>query len=75
VGIRHGQDERAAAAHFLVQEADGVALGVVRAQRIRTDQFGQAIGDMGFGAAERPHFVENGRHAGAGQLPNGLGAG
>ena len=42
VGVGHPHDQRAGAAHFLVQQADGVALLVVGAEAVGADQFGQA---------------------------------
>ena len=38
------QDQRAERAHLLVEQADGVALGIVGAEAVRADQFGQAVG-------------------------------
>ena len=52
-----------------------VALRIIGAQRIRTDQFGAIVGLMGFGTTDRPHFVENDRDAGLGQLPGGFATG
>ena len=40
-GVGGGHDQRAAAAHLGVQQADGVVLPVVRAEGVGTDQLGQ----------------------------------
>ena len=53
VVIAGGENERAGAAHFLVQEADGVGLPVVGAERVRADELGKAIGLVRFGRAQR----------------------
>jgi len=39
------------------------------------DQFRQAVGLMRIGHARRPHFVQDDRHAAAGDLPGGLATG
>ena len=52
-------------AHLLVQQADGVVLAIVGAERIGADQFGQAVGLVRLGAARRPHLVQHDRHAAA----------
>ena len=46
VGIGGAHDQRAAAAHFGMQQADRAALGIVGAERVRTDQFGELSGFM-----------------------------
>ena len=73
VGGAH--DERAATPHLLVQQADGVVLGVVRAEGIGADELGEAVGDMRRGAAVRPHLHEHHRDAGARELPRRLASG
>ena len=75
MAIRGGKDERAGPAHFLVQQADGIVDGVVGAEGIGADQFGQPVGAMGLGAAHGPHFMEDDGNAGAGELPGRLAAG
>jgi len=47
---------------------------VVGAQRIGTDQFGQAVGRVDLGQASRAHFVEHHPDPGPGQLPSRLAA-
>ena len=70
VGRLHHQ--RAEAAHFGMQEADGAALGIVGSERIGTDQLGELSGLVRGGAAGRSHFVQHHRHAAARELPSGL---
>ena len=75
VPIAHGQDQRAQPPHLLVQQAHGVAHGVVGAERVRADQLGQPVGLVRIGAAHRPHLVQHHRHAAPRELPGGLAAG
>ena len=56
--IRRRHDERAGAAQFLVQKADGVILPVVRTKRIRADELGEAIRLVRFRRAERSHLMQ-----------------
>ena len=64
-----------AAAHLLVQQADGVVLRIVGAEGVGADQLGQAVGLVRLGAAHRPHLVQHHGHAGLGELPGRLAAG
>ena len=48
VGVGGAHDQRAQPAHFGVQQPDRVVGGVVGAEGIGADQFGQAVGAMGF---------------------------
>ena len=73
VGRRH--DQRAGAAHLLMQEADRIGLPVVGAERVGADQLGQRVGLMGLGRPDRPHLVEHDRHALLRELPGRLAAG
>ncbi len=43
VGVGATHDQRVHRPHFPMQHADGVACGVVRAERVRADQFGAGI--------------------------------
>ena len=63
---------RSQAAHFLVQETDGVVLLVVGAKRVRADQFGEQCSLVGRGFAEGTHLVKHGRHAERCDLPRSL---
>ena len=69
VPVGRPHDQRAGAPHFLVQEADGIVLRIVGAEGIGADEFGQAVGEMGFGAAHRPHLVQHDGNAGGHKLP------
>ena len=71
VGIGRAQDQRPERPHFLVQQADGVAVGIVRAERIRADELGEIPALMRLRAAHGPHLVENDRMAALGDLPGG----
>ena len=73
VGVGAGQDQRAATAHLLVQQADRVIGGIVGAEGIGAHQLGKPVGLVGIGAAFGAHFVENDRHPGARDLPGSLG--
>jgi hypothetical protein len=75
VGVGGGEDQRAAAPHLLMQQADGIVLGIVGAERVGADQLGQAIGLVRLGLAHRAHLVERHGHAGLGELPGGFAAG
>ena len=75
VGVGAVQDQRVGAAHFVMQQTDGIVIAIVGAKRIRTDQFGALLGAMGIGGARRAHFMEDDRHAVRGQLPGRLAAG
>ena len=73
VAGRH--DQRAGAPHLLVQQADGVGLGVVGAERVGADQLGEAVGLVRFGHAHGAHLVQHDGDAATGDLPGGLAAG
>ena len=69
VGVGGAHDQRAGAAHLLVDHADGIVLRIVGAEGIGADQLGQLVGQMGLGAAHRAHLVQHDRHAGLRELP------
>ena len=75
VGVAGRHDQRAGKPHLGMQQADRIALGVVRAEGVGADEFGEAVGLVGVGAAHRAHFVQDDRHAGLGRLPGGFRAG
>ena len=75
MGVGGAHDERAATPHLRVQQADGVVLGVVRAEGIGADELGEAVGDMRRGAAVWAHLHEHHRDAGARELPRRLASG
>ena len=63
MALRRLHDERARAAHLLVQQADGVRLAVVGAEGVRADELGAVAGLVRLGQAPGPHLVQD--HAGA----------
>ena len=75
VAVAGGQNERAGAAHLLVQQADGVRLPVVGAERVGAHELGQPVGLVGVRHPDGAHLVQHDGHAGADDLPGGLGAG
>ena len=75
VGVGRAHDQRAERAHLAVQQADRVVLGVVGAERVGADEFGEALGLVRGGGARRAHLVQHDRDAGVGDLPGGLAAG
>ncbi len=75
-GRRPGHDHRAQPAHLGVDESDGIVLGVVRAEAVRADQLGEAVGVVrGRRLARTAHLRQAHLHSGLGELPGGLGAG
>ena len=68
-GIGAAQDQRAGAAHLLMEEADGIVLEIVGAQGVGADEFGQPLGVMGVGAAHGAHLVQHDPGAGLRRLP------
>ena len=68
-GVGAAQDQRAGAAHLLMQQADGVVLGIVGAQGVGADEFGQPLGVVGVGAAHGAHLVQHDPGAGLSRLP------
>ena len=75
VPIGGGQDQRAGAAHLLMQQADGVGRPIVGAERVGADELGEGVGLMRLGPPLGAHLVEHHGHAGRGELPSGLAAG
>jgi len=72
MSIARRQDDRVQPPHLGVQQAHGVAGPVVGAEGVGADQFGQLIGVVGLGAANRPHLVQDHRNPGLGDLPGGF---
>ena len=60
VGGMH--NERLQPTHLGMQEADGTALRVVRAERVRTNELGQLRGLVDRGRASGAHFVQHDRN-------------
>ena len=74
MALRRLHDERARAAHLLVEQADGVGFGVVGAEGVRADQLGASPGLVRLGHALGPHLVQDHARAGLRRLPRRLGA-
>ena len=76
VGVRRRHDQRAERAHLGMEQPDRIVLGIVRAEAVRADQFGEAVGLVRrrrlAGAA---HFRQAHRDARLGELPGRLGSG
>ena len=73
VGVGGVQHQRAEPAHLGVKEADGAAVGVVGAERVRADQLGELPGLVHGSRAHRAHLMQHHGHAAARDLPGGLG--
>ena len=58
-----------------MQQPDRVIGGVVGAERIGADQFGEAVGAVRLGHPMRAHLVQHHANAGIGDLPRGFRAG
>ena len=63
------------APHLAVDQAHGIGVGVIGAERVGADEFGEPIGPMRLCATHRPHLVQHHGHAGFGDLEGGLTAG
>ena len=72
MAVGHAHDQRAGAAHLLMQEADGIGLAIVGAEGIGADEFGEPVGLVRLGAAHGPHLVEDDGNAAPGRLPGGF---
>ena len=72
--IRRRHDERAQAAHLLLENADGV-LKSRTAQRIAADKLGEVRRLVRRGRCDGAHLVEQDLDAALGSLPGGLAAG
>ena len=74
VGGAH--DQRSERAHFLVEQADGIVLGIVGAKAVRADHLGEAVGLVRRRrVAAAAHFAEPHAQARLGELPCGFGPG
>jgi len=74
VGGAH--DQRAEVAHFLVEQPDRIMLGIVRAEAVRADHLGEAVGLVRRRrVAAAAHFTQPHAQAGLGQLPRGFRSG
>ena len=74
IGIGRPHHQRAEAAHFLVQQANGIVLRIIGAERVRAHQLGKPRGLVHGGHAQRAHLVEHHRHPARCDLPGRLAA-
>ncbi len=70
VRVARAQDQRTERAHLLVEQADGIVLGIVAAEAVRADHLGELVGLV----RRRPvaaaaHLAQADARAGLGQLP------
>ena len=72
VRVGRAQDQRSRAAHFLVQEADGVVLPIVRAERIGAHELGQPRRPVRRRHACGAHLVQHHARARVRRLPGRL---
>ena len=71
VGGAH--DQRAQRAHFLVEQADRIVLGIVGAEAVRADHLGEAVGLVRRRrVAAAAHLAQAHAQARLGELPRGL---
>jgi len=68
-------DQRSQPAHFRVQQPNRIVDGIVRAKRVGTHEFGEAVGAMRFGHPVGPHLVQDHRDSRFGNLPGRFRAG
>ncbi len=75
VGIGGVHHQRAEPAHLGMKEADGAAVRVIGAERVRADELGELPGFMHGSRAHRAHLMQHHGHAATRDLPGGLGTG
>ena len=64
-----GHDQRVHHPHFAMKHADSIAIGIIGAKRIGTNQFSEIRGFMRLGSAHTAHFMQDDRNAALGNLP------
>ena len=76
MGVGAAHYERAEAAHFLVEQADRVVVGIVAAKTVRADHFGEPVAVVGRGGvAATAHLGKANTKPRLGKLPRGFGPG
>src|ERR1700761_1867545 len=75
IGVRRAHDDRIAAPHFVMQQADSIIFAIVGAERVGADKLGAAIGLVRLGWLYRTHFMQGYGDAGFGELPCRFAAG
>ncbi len=74
IGVGAAHDQGVQLAQLGMKQADSIVRRVIGAERIGTNEFGEAVGAMSVRGADRPHFMEHDVHTGVGDLPSGFGA-
>ena len=72
VGVGRAHDQRAKAAHFGMQQSDRIVGGIIGAEGVGADQFGEPLGAVRFRHPVRPHLVQHDAHTGIRDLPGSL---
>ena len=76
--IGRPHDQRTEGTHFLMKQANGIMLGIVRAEAVRADHFGQRV-ELMCGGRIAPicaaHFAQADAKPRFGELPRGFGPG
>ena len=73
--VRRTHHQRAQRAHLLVEQPDGIVVGIVGAEAVGADHFGETVGLMsGCRVATPAHFAEAHAQARFGELPGGFGS-
>ncbi len=74
--VAGAHDQRTERAHLLVEQPDRIVLGIVGAEAVRADHFGEPVGLVRRSrVAAAAHFAQADAHARFGELPGSLGAG
>ena len=75
VGVSAAHDQRSQPAHLGVQQSDCIVGGVVGAERVRADEFGETVGLVRLGHPVWAHLMQHHPNALSRNLPSGLRAG
>src|SRR5204862_7984028 len=74
--VRGAHHERIERAHFLVEQAGRIVLGIVAAKAVRANHLGETVGLVRRGGVSAAaHFGETNAKSRLGQLPGSLGSG
>jgi hypothetical protein len=75
VPVAGAHDQRTQRAHFLVEQADGIVLGIVGAETVGADHLGEAVGLVRWShVSAAAHFAEADAQARFGELPGSFAA-
>jgi len=75
IGVAGAHDQRAETAHLLMQQPDGVVLGIVGTEGVRAHELGEAIRLVRVCGALGAHLVQHDGDTVLRELPRGLGTG